>query len=366
MQMDKKATVLLVTDGLGLAGAERQLFLTATNLPENWHVVVWSLHDGYFSSKLKEKNVPVVVSPGNGSKLKALTSLKETCSGIRPDLIHVWGSASLFLVDFLYRKKIPILNGTIRRSILPSGWLNRQRIRISSRLGDLTVSNSKAGIDTLGLSSSPHTVIHNGFSMDRVQTSSPVPMDSAKTNVVMCANVKPGKDYALLVRAANLALNKYGKEMPYKFWCIGNIADNQYHEMLCREGEKLLSTDGLIFVGSSDSPADYYASADIGILLSNPRYHAEGISNSIMEYMASSLPVICSDSGGNRELVLEGVTGFILDTEKEHEVFLKLEALRLDHNIADSMGTEGRKRIQTEFSLEKMIETTESVYRDLL
>ena len=52
--------------------------------------------------------------------------------------------------------------------------------------------------------------------------------------------------------------------------------------------------------------------ANIGVLLTDQTNHAEGISNSIMEYMACGLPVVCSDSGGNREIVVEGQTGLVV------------------------------------------------------
>ncbi|MCK5116103.1 MAG: glycosyltransferase family 4 protein [Candidatus Aegiribacteria sp.] len=362
MSIDKKYTVLLVTDGLGLAGAERQLFLTATNLSAQWRVVVWTLHDGHYREKLEEENIRVIISPGEGSVHQAIRSLFCTSSNVKPDLIHVWGSASILLVYILFKCKIPILNGTIRRSNLPSGWINQLRTRISSRIGDLILSNSAAGIYAHGLSDLAHVVIHNGFSWDSIHTANPVEMDAKKTNIVMCANIKPEKDYALLVKVANLALDRSGNSMPYKFWCIGNIVDKAYYDQIYKEAERLLNTGAMVFTGTSDSPADYLASADIGVLLTNPEYHAEGISNSIMEYMAASLPVICSDSGGNTELVWSGNTGFILKGEDVSEILSRMETLRLDSELAHSMGAKGRERILKDFSLENMIAEMESVY----
>ena len=52
--------------------------------------------------------------------------------------------------------------------------------------------------------------------------------------------------------------------------------------------------------------------ADVGVLMTNPALAREGLSNSIMEYMALGLPVVCGDGGGNPELVRDGITGFIV------------------------------------------------------
>ena len=52
--------------------------------------------------------------------------------------------------------------------------------------------------------------------------------------------------------------------------------------------------------------------ADVGVLMTNDAALAEGCSNSIMEYMASGLPVVCCESGGNKELVTDCVSGYVV------------------------------------------------------
>jgi glycosyltransferase involved in cell wall biosynthesis len=89
---------------------------------------------------------------------------------------------------------------------------------------------------------------------------------------------------------------------------------------------------------------------------------SEGISNSILEAMASSLPVVATAVGGNADLVLQGQTGHIVPPADPQAMALRLMALAADPQLARSMGQAGRQRAQTTFSLQAMVGTYQSVY----
>jgi glycosyltransferase involved in cell wall biosynthesis len=111
---------------------------------------------------------------------------------------------------------------------------------------------------------------------------------------------------------------------------------------------------------------DLLAQSDVGVLMTNPLIWAEGISNSIMEYMACGLPVVCADSGGNREIVLDGQTGFIIPPRDARALADRLIFLYEHPEQAAQMGAAGKHRILTCFSVEKMIEQTLAIYREVL
>jgi len=64
----------------------------------------------------------------------------------------------------------------------------------------------------------------------------------------------------------------------------------------------------VIFTGSQENVIPYLKLFDIGVITSE----SEGFANAILEYMAAELPVVCFDSGGNRELIEDGLNGFIV------------------------------------------------------
>jgi glycosyltransferase involved in cell wall biosynthesis len=108
------------------------------------------------------------------------------------------------------------------------------------------------------------------------------------------------------------------------------------------------------------------AAADIGVLLADPTYHAEGCSNTIMEYMACGLPVVCTDSGGNPELVEDGVTGTLVPPRDVAALVAALRALRHDPEKAGAMGLAGTGRLEALFSVEAMAAGFVAAYQYVL
>ncbi len=74
----------------------------------------------------------------------------------------------------------------------------------------------------------------------------------------------------------------------------------------------------------------------------------EGMSNAAMEAIACELPVIASDVPGNRELILHGKTGFLVEFESEGILSCLLKVAN-DRNSAKMMGRQGRKHVQGRF-----------------
>ena len=89
---------------------------------------------------------------------------------------------------------------------------------------------------------------------------------------------------------------------------------------------------------------------------------AEGISNTILEAMASGLPVIATAVGGSAELVAHGQTGEIVPPADPQSMARHIVALAADPLRARNMGVAGRKRVEASFSMQAMVSTYRSVY----
>ncbi len=93
---------------------------------------------------------------------------------------------------------------------------------------------------------------------------------------------------------------------------------------------------------------------------------AEGISNTILEAMASALPVIASDVGGNAELVSHGRTGEIVPAADPQALARSLVRLAVAPEVASAMGRSGRSDVETRFSLQAMVAAYQNLYTQQL
>jgi len=92
----------------------------------------------------------------------------------------------------------------------------------------------------------------------------------------------------------------------------------------------------------------------------------EGISNTILEAMASGLPVIATNVGGNPELVLEGKTGMLVSPKTPDELADKIIDFHEQPDLFHEYGKAAKKRIEKEFSLDAMVARYISVYDDMI
>jgi len=92
----------------------------------------------------------------------------------------------------------------------------------------------------------------------------------------------------------------------------------------------------------------------------------EGISNTILEAMASGLPVIATAVGGNPELVHEGRTGYLVPAANPAALAEAIIKLAQSREKARAMGQTGRQCIEAQFSMAAMVDSYQQIYDRLL
>jgi len=113
-------------------------------------------------------------------------------------------------------------------------------------------------------------------------------------------------------------------------------------------------------LGRRNDVPDLLSAFDIGVLTS----HAEGFSNSILEYMAAELPVVVTDVGGNREAL--GETGIIVASRDVGAISSALQRLASDTELRQTMGTLVSQRVRELFAADTIRERWLYFYRSLL
>jgi glycosyltransferase involved in cell wall biosynthesis len=114
--------------------------------------------------------------------------------------------------------------------------------------------------------------------------------------------------------------------------------------------------------GKRDDVARIMRSFDLFVLPSL----AEGISNTILEAMATGLPVLATDVGGNRELVRAGQTGTLVPRDDPESMAQALRAYAESAELGRRQGREARRAIENEFGMEAMVNGYMTIYDNWL
>lgn len=117
----------------------------------------------------------------------------------------------------------------------------------------------------------------------------------------------------------------------------------------------------IIFTGEREDIESILQIIDIGMLIT----FYEGISNTIIEYMAMGKPVIATDGGGTSELVLDGVNGFLVQKKNEKQIIEKLELLILNKKLRTDLGRNGYQWVRQKFDITEKTNQYINLYKKL-
>ena len=293
-----------------------------------------------------------------------LLKLYQLCKEFKPDIIHSWGSMpSVYALPIAKLLGIKFINAMISDAPLKLKVFNKAWIRskLTFPFSDIILSNSNAGLKSYNAQKQKSYCIHNGFDFKRLKKiedkESVKSKFGIKTNKIlgMVASFRDEKDYDTYIKAANTLLQR---RQYITFLAIGDGKNLPY----CKQVVKSKYKDKIKFLGKQNDVESLINIFDIGVLST----YTEGISNVVMEYMALGKPVIATDGGGTKELIIDGETGFLVEQKNYIQLADKIEYLLDNKEAAAIMGSKGRERIKQEFSLEKMTNSYVTLYNSLL
>jgi len=256
---------------------------------------------------------------------------------------------------------IRLVNGMItdapsRKNIFNKRWV---RARLTFPFSDAIIGNSIAGLNAYRASKTRSVCIYNGFNFNRLNNLAANyairKQIEINTNYVigMVASFTDNKDYKTYFNAAQLILSKRND---ITFLAIGKNTDSDQARNLIQEKYK----EHFRLLGKISNIESFVSVMDICVLST----FTEGISNSILEYMAMGKVVIASSGGGTNEIVENNKTGFLINPSSPGELAEKIEILLNDICLRKCMGLAGRRRIEDHFSIDKMVNKFISVYKN--
>ncbi len=120
--------------------------------------------------------------------------------------------------------------------------------------------------------------------------------------------------------------------------------------------------DSMSIVPTTPDVAQFYGALDIFVLPS----HSEGLPLTVLEALATGLPVIASAVGGIPEIITDGTNGCLVPRDSTNALVEKTVDLLLDRTKASCMGTAGRATVERRFTAARMVTAIESIYDEVL
>lgn len=362
MAIPKK--IIFVITSLRIGGTERRFLSLIYSLQSNkqFEITVLlldkniELHD-FIDLKVKYR----IIDKNSYSLLALLKKYNKLIHRIKPDIVHVWDSfsASCTAIIKLFNSFI-FINGQIASAPIKLPMFSKIRLYSSLNFffSDIIISNTEYGLTAYHAPLKKSICIHNGFDLGRLQNNiscneiRKLYSITSKYIIAMIANFTEYKDQKTLLIAAKRILKK---RMDVDFIFVGDGPMlNQCRDLI----ETEIESTHIKFLGKIRNVDLLVKCIDIGVLTT----YTEGISNTLMEYMAFGKPVITTENPGTFELVKNLESGYLLEANNHEILTEKILLLLSDKHIRERMGSVGKAIIIENFNLNKMINKYIQVY----
>ena len=319
----------------------------------NGFEVFVSLPDGEFIDKIKELGCHFIQTDINRRGTNPLQDIRlysDYCRMIRevkPDVIltytikpNVYGGMAA------QRHHVPyITNITGLGSALENPGVLQSFTKILYRIGikkaDKVFFQNEANRDFMvdnGLVSDNYDLLPgSGVNLEQYECF-PYPKDRT-THFVFVGRMMKEKGFELYLDAAERIHQKY----PDTLFHICGIKEENYYARV----EKLTEDGACFYHGLVDDMKEIYRNMHCVV---HPTYYPEGMSNVLLEAQACGRPVITTDRPGCREIVDDGINGFIVKQKDLDDLVEKIEKfLEMDDKARAAMGRKGREKVETSF-----------------
>lgn len=260
------------------------------------------------------------------------------------DILHAWDADAAIFGQFA-AQWAGVKFITSRRDLgqIYPGW-KLALMRRADRAAVNVVANAEAVRDHFvaqGLPAEKVVVLPNLLDLDEFDTRAGEPFSAAAAlpagrRLVVVNRLDPEKNTGLLIDA----LAQVRQAVPTAVLVIAG--DGREMPALRAQATTLGVADAVCFLGEVLEVPSLLHQCEIGALVPSRN---EGLSNTILEYMAAGLPVLATDCGGNRELVRDGETGRLLPAEASAADVAAAWIDALTDPAAAAWGHNGRERV---------------------
>mgnify|MGYP000185710055 FL=1 len=359
---DQRLHVMHILHRFAMGGLENGLVNLINRLPNErfCHTIVCLTDfDADFAQRLNNTDVNIIsLHKPSGRSLKYLIALRQLMRDKRPHIVHSRGLAAL-------EAQLASVLLPIRRIHGEHGWdsasaKHNKKYQLLRKLLSPLINGfvvlSKEGDeylrDGIGINPNKINLICNGVDTDKfVPTAKGLTDKLIITTVGRLASVK---NQQLLIEAmAKLVHHKQLHNIELRI-----VGEGECRDVLEEKIAQLKLSSHCFLLGERDDVSALLVQSDLFVLPS----FAEGISNTILESMACGIPVVASSVGGNVELVADGLTGALFESDNVDSLVNALLPYLERPNLRQSHGNNARQRGVQNFSLNKMVDCYQQLY----
>jgi glycosyltransferase involved in cell wall biosynthesis len=363
-----KIRVLHCIETIASGGVEqvRLTLIRGLSKSQFQHMIVCTWEGGPVAEALRDEEVEIVAIGGFKHPFE-WSKHKEVLGVIRrfkPHIVHgaVFEGMSMAAVSgTLGRVPVRILEETsepINRS-KKALLVQRMFSHLADKMIGISPSVCRFLIHKARVDKNKVMLINNGIAgipSDLVKVSR-VDLGLSERDVVLGA---VGRVYNEVKRFSDILLAMARLKNPrLKFVLIGDGPDLKY---LQEQAAVLELQHQFIPVGYHSIPHQYLGTVDVFIV---PSAH-EGFGLVAVEAMLHGIPVIASEVGGLKDVVIDGETGFLVPPSNPEAIADKINFLIQHPEVGRSMGERGRRRGLEQYNAERYCQQIEKLYKDLL
>lgn len=357
--------VLHLCESSETGGAESVLISIAECLDRSKYAsIVCLLSEGWVTQQLDKRGIENIVIPQPrsldlGWLAKALGLLKRR----RIDVMHSHEFATNAYAAILSRVSgTPFVATVHGKNHYADRWRRRAGYRYAARHGTMVpVSEDlkKFLVEQLGIPANLLHVVHNGIDLERYRP------ERTGADVRLELGIRP--DQPVVGTVGNLfavkgqiyllrALAKVVAAVPDVVLLLAGEGDQI--EALQREVGGLGLQGHVRFLGFRSDVPRLLEAFDVFVLPSL----SEGLPLSILEALAYEKPVVASNVGGVSEIIEDGVSGLLVPPMDRDALADKVVQVLKQPALSASLGKAGRRRVESDFSLEQMLWNYDRLY----
>lgn len=368
----EKLSVLQFLTLFGIGGTERQVLNLVHGLDtERYRVEVACLKRwGAMLPEMEATGVPITEYKTTSlynhvavwNQMKFLRHLQKR----KVEIVHTYGFYSnVFALAPARLAGAAAVLASIRDTGEHQTPMQKRIEKLFCRMADCIVTNAEAVRKRLtdeGYDAEKIVVIHNGIELARYARKPAelglhreLGVSSHTPLVAVFARLNELKGIQYFLRAVAGLIERFGN---VRFLIVGDGASRPELE---KYSAQLGLTRHVVFLGFRLDVPTLLSEIAVSVL---PTL-SEGLSNSLLEAMAASVPVVATRVGGNPEVVEGGVTGLLVPPRDAEALGQAIGQFLEQPSLGTKFGLAGRERVSKQFALEQMTQATERLYERL-